>query len=400
MTAKIEVCTGGRCGRYGLVKDIEDLARASGYCKVKRAGCLGRCMGSPNVRVTLDGSKNVYSRLRRGDELARIVQKASEGAKAIRSSGLYKPPCLERLAMAFLKLKPKHGWKVSKSGPASSTSMEKHARWQIAKVDVVSRWSAIYRLTSITPTENRLPPGRQTWHVTLFASIGDSEDLVDRDYTPISTTRQWEEGTCDLLIKIYPDGEMTSWLHTKKAGDEVLLSNPKATLQVPSLTTNASSVTFSSVLLIVGGTGITPALQVLERYRDDDMQNVPVTLIYSCRKDDVLMAPALDFWALETCNEGEQGRKAILALTDSVDTTSPPFPTAGAPQRSELDKTCTGLKIVDGRISEDLLFGELAALPKPIRAVVCGPEAMNVSIEKMLLNSPCGPSISITVLQA
>jgi len=79
---------------------------------------------------------------------------------------------------------------------------------------------------------------------------------------------------------------------------------------------------------------------------------------------------------------------------------SPPFPCAVTPERSELDKICSGLRIIDGRVSEDFLFGELAVLPKPIRTVVCGPEAMNVAVESMLGNSPCAGSLLITVLEA
>jgi len=384
------------------MKDIEELAKVAGNCKVKRSGCQAKCMSAPNVTVTLNGQQDVYRRVRAND-LVRIVQKASDNATALRKSGLYKPSYQERLAKAFMQFKQKHGWTLSKtikapksvSGDTSMFFDEKHTSWRIDKVDVVSRWSAIYRCTSLAPTENVLIPGQQTWHVSLFAK-GLSEEFVGREYTPISTITDWEQGKCDLLVKIYPDGKMTSRLLAKMAGDEILLSSPKATLQVPSLTVGASSATFSSVLLVVGGTGITAALQVLEQFRYFDMQDIPVTLIYSCRADDVLVAPELDFWALD---HGEQHRKAVLALTEPVDTASPPFPGAAAPLKTQLDKACSGLRIVEGRVSEELLFGELDDLPKPIRTVVCGPEAMNVAIEKLLVHSPCAASLQITVLE-
>lgn len=384
------------------MKDIEELAKVAGNCKVKRTGCQAKCMSAPNVTVTLNGKQDVYRRVR-PNGLAQIVQKASDNATALRKSGSFKPSYQERLAKAFMAFRQKHGWTLSKTlkapnsaaGDSSMFFEEKHTSWRIDKVDAVSRWSAIYRCTSLAPTENVLIPGRQTWHVSLFAK-GLSEEFVGREYTPISTITDWEQGKCDLLVKIYPDGKMTSRLHAKTAGDEILLSSPKATLQVPSLTVGASSETFSSVLLVVGGTGITAALQVLEQFRYFDMQDIPVTLMYSCREDDVLMAPGLDFWALD---QGEQPRKAILALTEPVDTASPPFPCAAPPSKTQLDKACSGLRIIDGRISEELLFGELGHLPKPIRTVVCGPEAMNVAIEKMLVHSPCAASLQITVLE-
>ena len=104
MTTQIRVCTGSRCGNAGLARDIEELAKAAGCCKVKRTGCVGRCRSAPNVIVSLNGSKDVISRVRR-DDLVEIVQEASDAAKAFRSSGLWKPSCTERFAEAFMEFR-------------------------------------------------------------------------------------------------------------------------------------------------------------------------------------------------------------------------------------------------------------------------------------------------------
>jgi len=106
MTSKIEVCRGGRCGRHDIVKDIEELAKAAGCCKVKRSGCMGKCSSAPNVIVTLNGQKDVYRQVRK-QGLDHLVQKASDMAKAFRESGLYKPSCQERFWMVISQ---KLGW--------------------------------------------------------------------------------------------------------------------------------------------------------------------------------------------------------------------------------------------------------------------------------------------------
>ena len=64
-----------------------------------------------------------------------------------------------------------------------------------------------------------------TWHTTLLAEVGANAEgplpWVERDYTPISTAKQWEQGRVEILIKIYPGGAATPWLRREMgAGSE------------------------------------------------------------------------------------------------------------------------------------------------------------------------------------
>ena len=43
---------------------------------------------------------------------------------------------------------------------------------------------------------------------------------VDRDYTPLSSLSEWAGGTMAILIKVYPDGKATSWLHSQPPGSQ------------------------------------------------------------------------------------------------------------------------------------------------------------------------------------
>mgnify|MGYP002832821885 CR=1 FL=1 len=53
--------------------------------------------------------------------------------------------------------------------------------------------------------------------MTLLAEVGANSEgplpWIERDYTPVSSAKEWETGKCDLLVKVYPDGAATSWLH-------------------------------------------------------------------------------------------------------------------------------------------------------------------------------------------
>ena len=67
---------------------------------------------------------------------------------------------------------------------------------------------------------------------------------IERDYTPISSAKEWEAGKVDLLVKFYADGAATSWLRralvpsvtsAPRLGARVWLSQPVRTLSLPSL---------------------------------------------------------------------------------------------------------------------------------------------------------------------
>ena len=82
-----------------------------------------------------------------------------------------------------------------------------YALWTLASVTPASAHSAVYRLTS-TDRKRGTPYTRgrgrtmwhKTWHTTLLAAVGENAEgplgYVERDYTPVSTWREWEAGHC------------------------------------------------------------------------------------------------------------------------------------------------------------------------------------------------------------
>eukprot|EP00971_Amphidinium_carterae_P223075 4426455-Amphidinium_carterae.1 len=106
-------------------------------------------------------------------------------------------------------------------------AVEEYSLWTLQSFRVVSAHSAIFRFVSTDkkrgtphPRGNGKVATPKTWHTTLLAAKGalrGTEDAgplpwIERDYTPISSAKDWECGRCDILIKIYPDGIATSWL--------------------------------------------------------------------------------------------------------------------------------------------------------------------------------------------
>ena len=104
-----------------------------------------------------------------------------------------------------------------------SEAPSNYSPWTLESVTPVTKHTAIFKLVSSdikrgTPHprgRGRLPEPI-TWHTTLLAEVGPNEEgplpWIERDYTPISSAKEWEQGRCDLLIKIYNRGALTSWL--------------------------------------------------------------------------------------------------------------------------------------------------------------------------------------------
>jgi len=265
--------------------------------------------------------------------------------------------------------------------------------WKINAVTVVSKWSAVWHCSTSDSGRGRVA-GNNTWHVTLSAKPG-SKEAVERDYTPISSAEDWDKGSCDLLIKVYPDGKATSWLHSLPIGAELLLSPPKPTLRFPSLVPEGEKVTTrnKSILLVAGGTGIAPAWQIMETCRASQLQT-PVTLIYSCRKDDALMVKSLARFV-----EKNKQSRIILNLTEPSSDIAKPFPMFASPEPDLRATVGKKLQVNDGRIDRQLLQTEVSSLPRPLRAVVSGPETMNLAVQEMLLKAGLDTD-SITLLEA
>lgn len=120
---------------------------------------------------------------------------------------------------------------------------------------------------------------------------GKEEDVV-RPYTPISTNKL--VGCFDLLIKDYGGNGMSNHLcKTVAVGDTVdfkhIVFNVK--LQAP--------FAQKKIIMMVGGTGITPMIQALHAILGGDDGNEVVVFYGSRTEDDILGRTLIDSWAKE-----------------------------------------------------------------------------------------------------
>lgn len=158
-----------------------------------------------------------------------------------------------------------------------------------------------------------------------------------------------DKGYLDLLVKVYPNGVMSSHMHEMKVGEELAMKGP-----IPKYPWTANK--HSHVALISGGTGITPMYQVARAILNNPDDKTKVTLVFAnVSEADILLKKEWE----ELENKFPQQFRAFYVL----------------------DKAPKGWKGNTGYITKELLK---TVLPEPkeenIKVFVCGPPGMYKAI--------------------
>ncbi|KAF0644207.1 hypothetical protein FPSE5266_04777 [Fusarium pseudograminearum] len=222
--------------------------------------------------------------------------------------------------------------------------------FELEEKTIVSHNVAIYRFKLPSPKHILgLPIGQ---HISIGAPCpqpdGSVKEIV-RSYTPISGDHQ--PGHVDLLIKSYPQGNISKHMASLVVGQTIKVRGPKgAFVYTPNMVRHFG--------MIAGGTGITPMLQVIRaivrgRAAGDKTE---VDLIFAnVSPQDILLKEDLD----------------ALAAQD-----------AGIRIHYVLDKPPEGWTGGVGYVTADMIN---KYLPKPaddVKILLCGPPPMISGLKK------------------
>lgn len=120
--------------------------------------------------------------------------------------------------------------------------------------------------------------------VVFKANINGKE--VIRPYTPVS--RPNTIGQLEFVIKDYPNGMMSRYVHQLKKGDKLEIKGP-----IPKYPYEPNK--FQKIVLIAGGTGITPMIQMIEEIILNPDDKTKIVLLYAnTSMDDILLKKDLD----------------------------------------------------------------------------------------------------------
>ncbi|KAI1433125.1 hypothetical protein GGR50DRAFT_539091 [Xylaria sp. CBS 124048] len=241
-------------------------------------------------------------------------------------------------------------WKFTMSQPKKVLKPDTFQDFELKEKTIISHNVAIYRFKLPNPTDLLgLPIGQ---HISIGASIeqedGSTKEIV-RSYTPISGDHQ--PGYFDLLIKSYPQGNISKHLASLAVGQTIKVRGPKgAFVYTPNMVRHFG--------MVAGGTGITPMLQVVRaiirgRATGDKTQ---VDLIFAnVSPQDILLKEDLD----------------ELAKKDS-----------GFRVHYVLDKPPEGWTGGVGYVTADMVAKWLPKAASDVKILLCGPPPMISGLKK------------------
>ncbi|KAL4906717.1 NADH-cytochrome b5 reductase 1 [Aspergillus multicolor] len=214
----------------------------------------------------------------------------------------------------------------------------------------ISHNVTIYRFALPRPTDILgLPIGQ---HISLAATIEGQPKEVVRSYTPISSDN--EAGYFDLLVKAYPQGNISKYLTTLEVGQTMKVRGPKgAFVYTPNMCRHFG--------MIAGGTGITPMLQIIKaivrnRPRNGGNDTTQVDLIFAnVNPDDILLKDELEKLIAE-----DDGFRVYYVLNN------PPEGWTGGV----------------GFVTPDMITERLPAPASDIKILLCGPPPMVSAMKK------------------
>ncbi|KAI5356844.1 Putative oxidoreductase FAD/NAD(P)-binding, NADH:cytochrome b5 reductase [Septoria linicola] len=230
----------------------------------------------------------------------------------------------------------------------------KFQEFPISEKTQISHNTAIYRFK--LPTEDSilgLPIGQ---HISLAATLDVTDPKtgnverkeVVRSYTPISSDEQ--PGYTDLLIKSYPQGNISRHVATLKVGDTMKIKGPKgAFVYTPNMCRRIG--------MVAGGSGITPMLQIAEaikRGRKSGDKTIVDLIFANVNELDILLREDLENLAKQ------EGFNVYYVLNN------PP----------------ENWKYGTGFVTAEIIKERLPPPSKDIKILICGPPPMVSAIKK------------------
>jgi cytochrome-b5 reductase len=184
---------------------------------------------------------------------------------------------------------------------------------------------------------------------------GEMEDVV-RPYTPISTNEL--KGCFDMLIKDYgKDAKMSNYLCNMTVGDTVEFKHIGFNVKIQ------APFRQKKIVMLVGGTGITPMIQALHAILgDNENDKQDVVMLYGSRvATDVLGKEMMDSWAKDHSDRF----KVVHVLSHE------PEDSEWTGLRGYIDKEKMKTYLPDPSVGDDLII--FVCGPPPMYDAFCGP---------------------------
>jgi len=208
-------------------------------------------------------------------------------------------------------------------------------------------------------------------HLRLKYEDNSTDFPISRSYTPISD--ESDLGFFELLIKVYPDGEMTQFLNKMKVNQYIECQGPLGMIcyekpnyfrikrfDFDTMEEIAFRMNVKKIGMLAGGTGITPFYQIIkEIHRNKKKDDTKISLICSNKTEqDILLKQELD---------------AIQQENKNIDI----FHTISTAKGNHSSHWKGGL----GRINMEMIKKHIFSPDDDVVVLLCGPMEFNQSMK-------------------
>ncbi|EFC39823.1 predicted protein [Naegleria gruberi] len=169
-------------------------------------------------------------------------------------------------------------------------SPETFKAYKLKEITPLSHDTSIYTFAlEDTKEDNLTVPYKMNVPVAscIVAKAQVADEVVVRPYTPINKSD--DVGKMELLVKSYPTGKLSKHFSQLAVGDQIEFKGPFVKIDYkPNYK--------KEMAFIVGGTGITPAYQIIQRVLSQTNEDkTKLTLLYASRTpEDILLKKELD----------------------------------------------------------------------------------------------------------
>ncbi|KAI0353560.1 ferredoxin reductase-like C-terminal NADP-linked domain-containing protein [Trametes cingulata] len=211
--------------------------------------------------------------------------------------------------------------------------------------------------------------------------IKDDDIQVERPFTPLEGIDS--EGRMTFWIKRYEKGEVGRWLHSKKVGDKIEIRGPLKTWPW-------QDGEWDEVIMISGGTGITPFYQLIHKEllsQSSPSSKTRFTLLHSSRRPTELPPPEM-LGPLLAYSHAHPDKLKLSLFVDSPEGPAHPAVPSSSLNVGRIGKTAIEHATGAGSTSRwRSLFGARSnprsqdgVSGKKVMFLVCGPDPMVAAI--------------------
>lgn len=242
-------------------------------------------------------------------DLPKLTKRSRSESSSSLNTALPPHPSDSVLSLTTLTSVPSHSDKVSKAiqAPLVALNPRKKIPFALVEKETLSRDARRLRFALQSPKHVLgLPVGK---HMFFYANVNG--EPVMRAYTPSYAG----VGYFELVIKVYfanehprfPEGgKMSQHFERMQIGDTIDVKGPLGHFEYTGpgqYLKNRKPFSANKIVMIAGGTGITPCYQVAQHILSDPEDNTEVSLLYANKsEEDILLRDELDKWSREHKN--------------------------------------------------------------------------------------------------